>query len=115
MKETLLLPPWTEYPDWPSYSLGWRMGKGESLLIEWDEWTKTLEKEKLAEYFKSYLPIPVEWLDWVALRFGYKDISENILTGKGEFEGIHWLESQGLADFNEFKDYYTEKFKRSIS
>jgi hypothetical protein len=114
MKE-ILLPPWMEHPDLPRYSLGWRMGLGESFLMKWDEWSRTLDQEKLVEYFKLHLPLPVEWLDWVALKLGHKDVAENILAGGGKFEGIYWLESQELANFNDFRDYYVKKFNKSIS
>jgi hypothetical protein len=63
-----LLPPWRKYPEIQRYSIGWRMGYGESYMIAWDEWSEQMTLEQRVEYFKKYSPIPLEWLDWVASR-----------------------------------------------
>src|SRR5215510_13236177 len=60
-----LLPVWIRYPQIPRYSIGWRMGAGESYMWVWDEWADKLERGQLVEYFKRYLPIPNDWIDWV--------------------------------------------------
>jgi hypothetical protein len=104
-----LLPPWKKYPIIPRGSIGWRMGGGESYMWAWDEWAGRMSKPQLVEYFRKYLPIPIEWVDWVSNRFGDDKIFEEMFSGGGDFDGIHWLEQQGLASFSEFKAWYDEK------
>ena len=108
-----LLPPWLRYPEIQHHSIGWRMGYGESYIMAWDKWAESLSRDDLVKYFKKYFPIPVEWLDWVASRCGFKDIAKDMFSGKGEFTGIHWLEQQGLANFSEFKKWYGSNWKIS--
>lgn len=108
-----LLPPWLKHPEIPRYSIGWRMGYGESYMWTWDKWAEHFNQDQLLEYFRKYTPIPVEWLDWVANRLGYNDL-DDILSGNGEFTGIRWLEQQGLADFAKFKAWYDEHWGRQI-
>ena len=100
-----LLPPWLRHPEIPSMSIGWRMGYGESYMMAWDEWVSQMEQESLVQYFKKYLPIPHNWLHWVANRCGHS-VTTDMFSGKGEFKGIRWLEGQGLANFSEFKNWY---------
>jgi hypothetical protein len=106
-----LLPPWQRHPEIPPGSLGWRMGHGETYMVAWDQWANQLKQEQLIEYFKKYAPIPIEWLSWVSYRFGDKNIAQEILSGGGNFNGIHWLEQQGLANFSEFKSWYESWYK----
>ena len=102
-----LLPPWQKHPEIPRYSIGWRMGYGESYMMTWNEWARQFGQDQLVEYFRKYAPIPVEWLDWASDCLGHS-VLDDILAGGGEFEGIYWLEQQGLASFSEFKAWYEE-------
>lgn len=106
-----LLPPWKKYPEIPRNSIGWRMGYGESYMIAWDKWVEPMELEQLVEYFRKYSPIPVDWLDWTAYRCGYSEMVDDMISGNGDFTGIHWLEQQGLANFSEFKSWYDENWR----
>lgn len=106
-----LLPPWTRYPSIPRGSIGWRMGSGELYIWAWDEWAEQKSQLQLVEYFRKYLPIPIEWLDWVSNRFGDEEISEEMYSGGGNFDGIRWLDEQGLASFTEFKSWYSKNGK----
>src|SRR5262245_36626911 len=106
-----LLPPWLRHPEIKSMSIGWRMGYGEAYMIAWDTWSQQMNQGNLAAYFKKYLPIPIDWLHWVASRCGYS-VTEDMFAGEGEFKGIHWLEEQGLAKFSDFKKWYDESWRK---
>lgn len=101
-----LLPPWRKFPEIQAGSMGWRMGYGEVYMRAWDKWASQWNKEQLLEYFKSYLPIPLDWLPWVSICFGDTTIAHEFFSGGSDFAGIHWLEQQGLANFGEFKSWY---------
>ena len=110
-----LLPPWLKYPEIQAGSIGWRMGYGETYMMAWDIWADQLNKDQLVEYFKKHLPLPLDWLTWVSNRFGDTNITHEFFSGDGNFDGIRWLEQQGLANFNEFKSWYEvwyDKWKR---
>jgi hypothetical protein len=62
-----LVPPWVRHPEIPRYSIGWRMGYGESYLDAWLQVAHTLDTAALVTYFESYAPIPIEWVDTVAM------------------------------------------------
>jgi hypothetical protein len=36
------------------------------------------------------------------------DVIDNVPDGKGNFQGIHWLDEQGLANFQEFQKWRDE-------
>jgi hypothetical protein len=101
-----LLPPWLKFPEIQAGSIGWRMGYGEIYMMAWDKWSDQFSKEQLIGYFKKYLPIPLDWLPWVSNRFGDTNVAHEFFKGGGDFDGIHWLEQQGLANFDEFKSWY---------
>ncbi len=47
-------PPWLEHPQIPNGSMGWRMGYGESYLMDLYAWRATLDVEELARYDEVY-------------------------------------------------------------
>lgn len=100
-----LLPPWLKYPDIPKFSIGWRMGGGESYLMIWEAWAKKLDQSQLLAYFDRYKPIPVNWLNWVSYFFGFDD---DLSLENEDFPGIHWLEDHQLASYSEFKEWLNE-------
>jgi hypothetical protein len=106
-----LLPPWKKYPIIPRGSIGWRMGAGEHYMWAWDEWAGRMSPQQLVEYFRKYVPIPIEWLDWVSNRFGDEKIVEEMFSGGGNFDGIRWLEQKGLASFSEFPSWHDKTWK----
>jgi len=55
-----LRPPWVEYPEYPRYSLGWRMGDGEDYIYRWGEWFATLSDSEVDAYALLY-PEPLDW------------------------------------------------------
>lgn len=62
------LPPWRRYPDIPRYSIGWRMGGGESYLMVFWHWYERLSRDEKLAYFREHAPIPIEWVDWVGMQ-----------------------------------------------
>lgn len=55
-----MLPPWLVYPDIPRYSIGWRMGDGESYMAEWSSWYGGLTPKGQGTYQTRY-PEPEAW------------------------------------------------------
>ncbi|MDQ2792555.1 MAG: NADAR family protein, partial [Bacteroidota bacterium] len=53
-------PVWMMYPDILQFSLGWRMGYGESYSHDLGDWLKTLPKKDQKEYDKMF-PRPSFW------------------------------------------------------
>lgn len=56
----LLLPPWIGYSDVARGSIAWRMGEGESYLMDWYVWIRALSKERRKAYEIEY-PEPESW------------------------------------------------------
>ncbi|KAF5721570.1 hypothetical protein FGLOB1_221 [Fusarium globosum] len=58
-------PPWFMFPNEHPYSIGWRMGAGESyIMIYWTWWgqqRKQIDEKQRIEYFRRWPP-PPEWL-----------------------------------------------------
>lgn len=63
-----LAPPWEAFPDYERYTIGWRMGSGESWLGFMNEFLdKHLPTDfdtRLA-YLKRHAKAPYSWSDWV--------------------------------------------------
>jgi len=55
-----LPPPWIKYPEIERYSIGWRMGYGESYLCEWGPWYCGLSEAGKVRYQEIY-PEPDGW------------------------------------------------------
>jgi len=85
------------------------MGYGETYLMAWNSWARKMSREEFVEYFKKHLPIPHDWLHWVADCCGHS-VTEDMFVGESEFKSIHWLEEQGLAKFSEFKKWYDDNW-----
>lgn len=101
------LPPWKNHPELPFGDIGWRMGYGESYLISWWNWADSKSKQYLFEYFKQYVPIPVDWFMWVAACLRGEQVFNEILGGVvRDFSSIRWLEEQGLANLAEFQFWF---------
>lgn len=60
-------PPWVYVENSHPYSIGWRMGDGESHLMAFGEWwaqeNKTLDQR--IQYFRKWPP-PPRWCAWMA-------------------------------------------------
>jgi len=55
------LPQWIAFPDFPPFSMGWRMGAGEDYLMDLWAWRKKQSPEALQEYDAYFAP-PEEWV-----------------------------------------------------
>ena|GEM_PF-1027808 len=59
--------PWIICPTFHPYSIGWRMGRGESFMMVWGEWWEQMKldfDERLA-YFRKYPP-PPRWFEFTS-------------------------------------------------
>ena len=85
-------PPWVKYPTYHPYSMGWRMGSGETHLMVLNEWfdaQKFTFEERLV-YVKKY-PCSPMWYGWI----------------------VHFLLEVDTIEFYEEEEYfpYFEKLK----
>jgi hypothetical protein len=53
-------PPWTEFPDIPASSIGWRMGAGEGYYDEFYHWYSELSASEQDDYALKN-PVPADW------------------------------------------------------
>lgn len=58
-----MYPIWMKYPEITMYSIGWRMGYGESYKYKWFEWFEKLSKEEQSQYQKMF-PEPKSFLGY---------------------------------------------------
>ena len=60
-------PPWVYAEDSHPYSLRWRMGEGETLVMVFGEWWDQENKSEAerVEYFRKW-PAPPRWMAWMA-------------------------------------------------
>lgn len=56
----IMPPPWIAFPEIDRYSIGWRMGYGESYIGKWGAWFDSLTKEDVKAY-QELFPEPVTW------------------------------------------------------
>ena len=59
-------PPWVYSKDSHPYSIQWRMGAGETLMMVFYEWweSENMSLEDRVKYFKKWPP-PPRWLAWI--------------------------------------------------
>ncbi|MCM1107155.1 MAG: NADAR family protein [Blautia sp.] len=58
--KSVMAPPWIAFPEIERYSIGWRMGYGESYIYKWGEWFRSLSNEDMKAY-QELFPEPVTW------------------------------------------------------
>lgn len=64
LKDKKLMPPlWLAYPGIERFSIGWRMGNGESYRYRFCDWFSSLFDEEQAEY-QELFPEPIVWKGW---------------------------------------------------
>lgn len=56
-----LAPPWERFPTCERYSIGWRMGGGESWLTMWYAFLDDLDPTARAAYLRRHAPAPISW------------------------------------------------------
>ena len=81
----ILPPPWIAFPKIERYSIGWRMGYGESFITEWGAWLDSLDKKDMKAYQKLF-PEPVTWKGY------WKEEDECDCYEKNEFIIELWRE-----------------------
>ena len=81
------------------------MGAGEQYLMLWRKWSRDFDPAWHLAYLKCHAPIPPDWLMWAAFGFDYNDMAR-VSDDPEDFPGVRWLETQGLADFARFKDWW---------
>lgn len=88
-----MAPPWLMYPNISRYSIGWRMGYGESYVMDFVDWYSDLCKEEQKQ-FQQVFPEPKGWLGWYEEEYTDGDIyNEDTLLGNTNGEMRYSLES----------------------
>lgn len=70
-------PPWIYADNSHPFSMGWRMGSGEThIMVFWDWWKKQAKpfEERIA-YFRKW-PAPPRWCGWMAVAIWDFEASE---------------------------------------
>ena len=62
-------PPWVYVPTSHPWSIRWRMGKGETLLMVFHEWweQQNYSEDQRIAYFRKWPP-PPRWIPWMVLQ-----------------------------------------------
>ncbi|MGF1578164.1 MAG: hypothetical protein ACFCD0_02245 [Gemmataceae bacterium] len=62
-----LAPPWAAFPTYERFTIGWRMGSGESYLGDWWKFIKGFPKdyESRLSYLRRHPPAPLNWCSMV--------------------------------------------------
>lgn len=63
----LMVPPWKALPDILLRSIGWRMGRGEDYVLEFDEWFARKHDDAKQRYMEEH-PEPSAWAGFYARR-----------------------------------------------
>lgn len=100
-------PPWVYRMEHP-YSMGWRMGDGESHMIAWWEWWEWWEavaftEARRVDYFRPWPP-PAAWLAWVIEAVWEVDAYEESPEAEACFERTEALGWGGAEAFEEDLD-----------
>tara|TARA_Y100001956_G_scaffold77791_1_gene88681 strand:+ start:316 stop:636 length:321 start_codon:yes stop_codon:yes gene_type:complete len=53
-------PPWTAFPEYERYSVGWRMGPGEDYWHAFHQWIRSLDRPDVDKFVSAY-PEPENW------------------------------------------------------
>lgn len=88
-----MAPPWLMYPHISRYSIGWRMGYGESYVMNFADWYSGLIIEEQKQ-FQQMFPEPKGWLGWYEEEYTDGDIyNENSILANMNREMRYSLES----------------------
>lgn len=120
-EKTLMEPPWIAFPSYGRYSLGWRMGAGESYLMAFFKWRSQLSDEDKRVY-ESLFPPPITMYDYWTPGDG-EDLSSaaefarsNLFTYRWELSGStkyskKWLEEKVKSNDDLKFKFYQNSFK----
>lgn len=102
-------PPWIYAPNTHPYSIGWRMGGGETFVMVFGEWFDTNfsnESDRIT-YFKRYPP-PPRWMAWMADSIWDLEPWEEPFDYAPYFQKLVELGFDGVQDYE--KDLEDEKW-----
>lgn len=85
----LWAPPWLRYPHIPLGAAGWRMGAGESYLMQWSQWLESLPAAAQQQY-RAWFPPPPQQRDFYDPGFGLSDRAEYWATCPSGYLVQHW-------------------------
>lgn len=62
-----IAPPWEKFPHYDRYTIGWRMGAGETWLGKWRDFIQEMPADFAARlaYLRRHPPAPYNWADFV--------------------------------------------------
>jgi len=97
-------PPWIYAPTFHPYSIGWRMGGGETHIMILNEWLdqKNLSLEDRIAYLKKY-PAPARWYSWI-IHFLWEVDSYNFEAS----DYIPYFEKLEKMGFDNTRDFYAD-------
>lgn len=85
LNKPVMPPPWIAFPEIERYSIGWRMGYGESYMDKWGAWFDSLIEDDVKAY-QELFPEPVTWKGY------WKDEDECDCYQRNEFVIELWRE-----------------------
>lgn len=104
-------PPWIYGPTFHPYSIGWRMGSGETYMMVLSEWLEqqNFSQEQRIAYMKKY-PAPPRWFQWVAqFIWQLDDLETDDFDFTPYFQQLEQLGFEGVADFE--KDFNSDQWE----
>ncbi len=106
--------PWVYLPNCHPYSIGWRMGGGESYMMYFFDWVdeQNWSNEEKADYFKKQ-DVPPAWLMWVyEVLFSIEDSDFDLPETERMTKYRPALKELGFKDIDLFEtDFNSEKWK----
>jgi ribA/ribD-fused uncharacterized protein len=100
-----MVPPWVKYPEILRYSIGWRMGYGESYIIDFNEWYEKLSSEEKGIYKKMFPP-QEKWKDYYNEETEESEDTKELDIDYNFWDGNHKIK-YSVQDLK--KDYVSEK------
>lgn len=103
-------PPWIYAPNTHPYSIGWRMGGGETHIMILDEWLdqQDLSFDERVTYLKKY-PAPARWYQWI-IHFLWEVDSYEFT----ESDYIPYFEKLEELGFKNTKDFHKDLSREDL-
>ncbi len=92
-----MLPCWLEHRWISPFSIGWRMGVGESYRLKWLKWLKSLPLKEQQDYIKQF-PEPKMW-KWGGLWKESEEEPEEDFGYVNEFHSITFWNREGIPSY----------------
>ena len=79
LEKVNFIPPWAAFPDYTRYTIGWRMGGGETYFHNWWDFIASLPLDfsSRLQYLQQNRPAPINWFD-IVLKVLYPKQDDNI-------------------------------------